>query len=103
MKKFLLAAAISVLCIAPVAASAQSQNCAPRERVVERLASQYGETRQSRGLGNNALVEIWANTEEDSTGSWTITVTRPNGVTCLIASGQAFETLNEPLVEGDPT
>lgn len=71
------------------------QNCAPREMVVDRLASVYGETRQSMGLGaNNAVVEVFAS---DSSGSWTITVTSANGVTCLVASGQHFENLNEQL------
>lgn len=71
------------------------QNCAPREVVIDRLASAYGETRRSIGLGqNNAVIEVFASTE---TGSWTITVTSPAGVTCLVASGLAFETLNEAL------
>lgn len=70
-------------------------NCAPRDRVVERLADKYGETRQSMGLGaNNAVVEVFASLES---GSWTITVTSVNGVTCLVASGQAFEELAEAL------
>jgi len=72
-----------------------SRNCAPRDRVVERLADKYGETRQSIGLGaNNAVVEVFASTD---TGSWTITVTTPNGLTCLVASGESFEALAEAL------
>jgi hypothetical protein len=63
--------------------------CAERARVVERLSSTYGETVQSMGLGaNNGMMEVFASEE---TGTWTITVTMPNGLTCLIASGQAFE------------
>ena len=70
-------------------------NCAPRKVVVERLAERYRETRQSMGLGsNNAVVEVFASQE---TGTWTITVTTPQGMTCLVASGQAFQTLNDPL------
>ncbi len=78
----------------------QGRNCAPREAVVDRLASGYGESRQSMGLGaNNQVVEVFASAE---TGTWTITVTMPNGLTCLVASGQAFEELAEALpVEGD--
>lgn len=78
------------------AAQAQSaRNCAPRDLVIERLASKYGETRQSIGLGaNNSVVETFASTE---TGSWTITVTSAAGITCLVASGQAFEELAEVL------
>ncbi|HID68452.1 MAG TPA: hypothetical protein EYP31_09415, partial [Roseibacterium sp.] len=68
---------------------------APREMVLERLADKYGETRQSIGLGaNNAVVEVFASTD---TGSWTITVTTANGLTCLVASGQSFEAIAEAL------
>lgn len=67
----------------------QQRNCADRARVIERLASSYGETRQSIGLGaNNAVIEVFASAES---GTWTITVTTPQGQTCLVASGQAFE------------
>lgn len=75
-------------------------SCAPRDTVVDRLATKYGETRQSIGLGpNNAVVEVFAST---TTGTWTITVTSAHGTTCLVASGQSFETLDEVLpIDGD--
>jgi hypothetical protein len=72
-------------------------NCAPRPVVVERLADRYGETRRSVGLGaNNAVVEVFAS---DESGSWTIIVTTPGGLTCLVASGQAYEAVSEALPE----
>lgn len=93
--KQIAAAAGAVLLAATAAQAQQSRNCAPRDQVVERLVSGYGETRQSIGLGaNNAVIEVFAS---DETGSWTITVTLPNGVTCLVASGQSFEHLAEAL------
>lgn len=77
---------------------AQSRNCASREAVVERLGTKYGESRQSIGLGtNNAVVEVFASLD---TGTWTITVTMTNGMTCIVAAGQAFETLAEAPAEG---
>ena len=77
----------------------QRPSCAPRDTVVQSLLERYGETRQSIGLGsNNAMVEVFASGE---TGTWTITVTRPDGITCLVAAGQAFETLAEaPVAKG---
>ncbi|MCX7561036.1 hypothetical protein OS190_15815 [Sulfitobacter sp. F26204] len=69
------------------------RNCAAHDTVVARLAEGYGETRQMMGLGaNNAIVEVFAS---EQTGSWTITVTVAGGLTCLVASGQAFEVLAE--------
>ena len=82
-----------------IAQSNQGRNCAPRDAVVERLNTRYGESRQSIGIGsNNSVVEVFASEE---TGSWTITITRPGGLTCLVASGQAFEEVAEALPTRD--
>lgn len=93
MKKLILTAAL-VAC--GTSTYAQS-NCGPRDGVINRLATKYGETRHSIGLGaNNSVVEVFGN---ESTGSWSITVTLPTGMTCLMASGEAFEVLQEALGE----
>ena len=87
--------AATVALMATGADAQNARNCAPRDLVVTRLAEGYGETRQSIGLGaNNSVIEVFAS---DETGSWTITMTAPNGITCLMASGQAFEMLAESL------
>lgn len=77
------------------AATAQNGNCAARSVVLEKLAERYGESRQSIGIApQGRVVEVFASAE---TGTWTITVTLPDGMTCLVASGEAYETLDEPL------
>ena len=87
--------AIATLMTTSLMADAQSQRCGPRTAIVEKLAQKYGETRQSMGLAaNNAVIEVFAS---DDTGTWTITVTGTNGLTCLVASGQAYEQLAEAL------
>lgn len=83
-----------------VSAEQAPRNCAPRPVVLERLSGGFGETRQSIGLGsNNSVIEVFAS---DATGSWTITVTTPNGTTCMVAAGNAFERLDEVQPVGDP-
>lgn len=94
MRPVLLALALSVAAL-PATAQTSQRNCAAREAVLDRLATSFGEARQSIGLAqNNAVVETFASEE---TGSWTITVTLPSGLTCLVASGQAFERVDETL------
>lgn len=90
----IIAALVSTVMTAPIAqAQTTSRNCAPREVVVQRLADKYGESRKSIGIGQQGTVmETFAS---EDTGTWTITVTMPTGVTCLVASGQSFETLAE--------
>jgi hypothetical protein len=76
--------------------------CGARDNVLTTLSDKYAETRRGMGLAaNNGVVEVFAS---DTTGSWTITVTMPNGTTCLIASGQSFEAMQDTLpATGKPT
>ena len=92
MKSALIALA---LLSAPFTALAQGQNCAARDSVIERLASKYGESRQSIGMApKGRVIEVFASLD---TGTWTITVTLPNGMMCLVASGQSYEALDEAV------
>lgn len=106
MKKqyFALSLGFVALLAATEIASAQSgPRCATRDLVLDRLTGKYGETRRSIGMApNNSVVEVYAS---ETTGSWTITVTHPNGLTCMVAAGTAFEKIDEklPASLGDPT
>ncbi|MEM9852412.1 MAG: hypothetical protein AAF761_10500 [Pseudomonadota bacterium] len=89
--------------VATATSAQQRPNCGQRGAVVERLQSKYGETRRSVGLAaNNGVVETFAS---DESGTWTIVITLPNGVTCLVAAGEAFEALPDkaPAKTGQPT
>lgn len=98
MHKLMTYAALGVSLLAP-SAQAQSANCAAHDVVAARLAEGWGETRQSIGLAaDNSVVEIYAALD---TGTWSITITRPGGPTCLVASGQAFQHLAEALPDVD--
>ncbi len=84
-----MAVAVTLTVFTPYAEAQTRTACAERTTVVKRLAEKYGETLQSLGLHqNNAVVEVYAS---DETGSWTILMTRPDGVACLMASGQMWE------------
>ena len=91
-----LSLGVAAILLSTQFAYSQGANCAKRDAVVSRLAQAYGETRQSMGLAaNNAVIEVFASIE---TGTWTITVTTSDGLTCLVASGQAFEELADRLI-----
>ena len=97
--QFFLSLGFGAALLAAQSAQAQQRNCAPHAVVLERLADGYGESRQSIALGsNNTVVETFANTDS---GTWTITVTQPGGLTCLVAHGQAFQHLAEVLPNTD--
>ncbi|WP_028955929.1 hypothetical protein [Sulfitobacter sp. 20_GPM-1509m] len=94
--KLLASAALAVILACPAYANQRG----PRDDVVKRLAELFGESRQSIGVAaNGVVVETFAS----ESGSWTITATMPDGLMCLVASGEWFEVLNEPLADGEPT
>jgi len=97
-KQFLFAMAVGAMILTSAAqafSQTPSRNCGEREHIVTSLAERYGESRQSIGLGaNNQVVEVYASLE---TGTWTITVTLPDGMMCLVASGQAYEAVAEAV------
>jgi len=84
-----IAACALVTAIAtPALAEPGAAPCAPRDQIVAQLEKKYGETRRGAGLQNRGSVtEVFASAE---TGTWTILVTRPNGVSCAVAAGEAW-------------
>lgn len=91
----------TTLALAALAApAAAQQHCAPREHVVERLQTMYGEVRNAYGLtAGGDLMEFWANVD---TRSWSLTISTPDGRMCLMATGEDFGTMVLSPRKGDP-
>ncbi len=89
MKKILLSVALLFF---PVAAMSQSmEGCLPSKNMYAELASKFDEQREFAMLREDGtLFEVWAR-EHDETPSWTILGTRPDGVSCILAAGEAWD------------
>jgi hypothetical protein len=78
--------------------AAQSQEargppCADRALVIEQLRGLYGERSIGRGLADEGvLFELYASTS----GTWTLFITSPQGKSCFVASGEAWEPVPGP-------
>lgn len=81
--------------IAPPVAEAQSTNkCGPRGPFVESLTQKYKEVSKGVGLSSaTQVVEFWVSEE---TGTFSILVTYPNGMSCILAAGQNW---TEPVMK----
>ncbi len=94
---FTAAAAFGVAALAPPVAEAQS-TCLEREDLVKQLTERWEEVPVGRGLQSaDQLLEIWASLKS---GTYTVFITRANGVSCIIASGQnwsSFELAMAPM------
>lgn len=90
---------IGAILIATQSLRAQEAACGDRAMIVDRLARYYGESRQSLGLvGDRQVLELFASQE---TGSWTILLTAPDGIACLVAVGERFRRF-DPVPPGEP-
>lgn len=100
-KSFSIIAAAVLVALAPAASGAQELRvCSTRDVIVDKLQTQFKEKRQSYGLQQHAGVyEVFASDE----GSWTIIVTAPSGMTCVIAAGEAWSHDKSAAAQpGDP-
>ncbi|MEE8272796.1 MAG: hypothetical protein V3R98_13865 [Alphaproteobacteria bacterium] len=89
------AAFLCLLLSAP--AAARQVPCGERAAIMTRLAAGYGERPVAMALdARGRVLEVLA----APSGTWTMLVSTPGGMNCLIASGIAWEPLT-PL--GDPS
>ena len=72
--------------------------CLPRETAVTKLEEGYDEHQIGFGVGpgGGAVYELYVS----DTGTWTILVTRPDGLSCIAASGDSW--ISSPLLVGVP-
>ena len=91
--------------MAATAPPAFAANCADRSTVVERLSDKYQENLTAGGLRSDqqgsTLLEVWTS---KATGTFTLLVTYPNGVSCVLAAGtDYFDALPAKMPLGTPS
>src|SRR5687767_1517355 len=87
VRKTLAILSVAVAALAVGTAQAQ-QVCGPRSIVVQKLKSELGEKPEAAGLTHSGgVIEILASKD----GSWAVIMTAPNGLSCLLAAGEAWE------------
>ena len=92
-------AMLLALLVLPLSLPAKAQNlCNARDQVLTHFDSKYSEAPVAMGLANNGgVIEVLSS---GSGNTWTIIITMPNGVTCLLATGESWESL--PLIAAGP-
>jgi hypothetical protein len=85
LRKTLLATILATF--ATSTAMAQTM-CNKRDEFLSTLEKGYSEAPVAMGLvSNGSVLEVLAS----DNGSWTIIVTLPNGTSCVVASGEAWQ------------
>ncbi len=85
MKK--LALVILLFAGSPSIAAAQTV-CVDRADMLDRLAAEYGEQlTEVKMIKDYGLVEVL---RSPSKGTWTIILTKPSGISCVLAAGEGL-------------
>ena len=91
--RFFTSAVLGILLIGSIlisTAAAAQPVCGSHGTVSDNLRNGYSEAPVSMGVTTSgAVIEVFAS--ED--GTWTLVITQPNGLSCLIAAGQDWESL----------
>ncbi len=94
MFKWVGAMMLALALVAP--AAAQTLCTHDRTAVIEQLKARYQEAPVAMGLvGDGSVLEVLA----AKSGSWTILVTRPNGLACVVAAGGSWEIFPEAVTD----
>lgn len=97
----LIVAALVALGVASPAAAQQQRVCGERSDVLNQLSAQYAETPTAMGLSSTGgMVEVLAS---PTGSSWTIIMTLPNGMSCLMAVGEHWEAVKPVVALGPGT
>lgn len=81
----------TITLIAMLAASpSMAQECIGTADAYASLINNYNEERLSTALRpDGTVIEMWGNRD---TGTWSMFITLPNGLSCSVGSGVGFET-----------
>ncbi len=88
------ASSIAIVATILMGGPAQAQSvtkCGPRADILKQLATQYRENPVAGGLADNGgLLEVLASIDGST---WTALITRPDGNSCLVMSGETWQIL----------
>ncbi|MBI3709314.1 MAG: hypothetical protein HY246_16800 [Proteobacteria bacterium] len=78
----------------------QRQACAKRVDLMKHLEERYKEVPAAVGLADNGgVLEVYASIDGST---WTVMITLPNGVSCMLATGENWEALPRIAAMGPP-
>lgn len=101
MRKYVTGLIAAAGVIAMTSGAEAQMLCKERSEVLAQLSTGYKEAPTAMGLASNgALIEVLTSSEDGRT--WTIIITQPNGVSCVMATGESWQVLEQVAMNTDP-
>ena len=69
-------------------AVAESVQCGPKLAIAKQLSERFGEVPIVSGISMSSSMKFFGNPR---TGSWSLILIKPNGVACVVATGEDLE------------
>lgn len=88
MKNYILSSLAGLLVLGAATGASAQTVCNPRAEILTQLSDRYKEAPTGMGLTASGQVLELLSSEN---GTWTIIVTNPQGVSCVLAVGEAWE------------
>lgn len=88
------------LLVTPVQLAEHEPVCAERAALLASLQREYSEAPKGAGLASNGSVIELLTSSDGKT--WTLLVTQPDGTSCVMAAGEAWDLLPQ-VAEGRPS
>ena len=80
--------AVMLALAAPATPGAAANMCTERQKMVSALSNKYKEARRGLGIASRTgVMEFYVS----PAGTWTVLMTMPNGVSCIVAAGRDWE------------
>ena len=92
-------ACLAVLAASPAVTSvpAEAAQCGRADQIVSYLSKKYKEQVKGMGVvGSKGFMQLFV----AESGTWTVLLTSPEGISCIVAAGDNFETI--PLAAVEP-
>ena len=94
----ILAAAVALA--ASASAAQAQQRCYEHSKVLDQFLKTYKEAPIATGLTRDGrMLEVLSSGD---TGTWTIVLSKPNGVTCVVMAGEAWRKLKFKSLDQEP-
>jgi len=101
MRKFITGLIAAAGFVAFSAEANAQMLCKKRTEVLTQLSSTYKEAPVAMGLASNGAVLEVLSSEQDGR-TWTILLTRPNGISCVMATGEGWQDVERAVLSSDP-
>ena len=77
--------------------TAEAAQCGPRDKVIAHITGKVKADRKALALaGKTNMIELFV----AKSGTWVMTVTKPNKATCVLASGSSWESIPLQVAAG---